>query len=201
MATLKLYWRDDFFGLTSFEAGSVHLAAWPAGPNGKGTRPSLVLDQTLFYPEAGGQLADHGTLSAFGRTLTVDDVQIDDDGVIHHLGPEIDSLGEIQNDPGRAGTAVRGEIALDRRRDFTAQHTAQHALSRALLDAAGAATVSSRLGATSCTIDVDRAEIHERDVARAEDLVNAIVLADVPCAPFSRLTASSRRWTFGARRR
>ena len=61
-----------------------------------------------------------------------------------------------------------------------AQHTAQHALSRALLDVAGAATVSSRLGAAICTIDVDRAEVPEREIARAEDLVNAIVLDDVP---------------------
>ena len=61
-----------------------------------------------------------------------------------------------------------------------AQHTAQHALSRGLLDAAGAATVSSRLGATLCTIDVDRADVHERDIARAEELVNAVVLDDVP---------------------
>ena len=42
------------------------------------------------------------------------------------------------------------------------QHTAQHALSRALADAARADTVSARLGATSCTIDVGAARARRR---------------------------------------
>jgi alanyl-tRNA synthetase len=167
MATEKLYWKDPF--ARSFEAASAHVAAWQG-------RPSIVLEQSLFYPEAGGQLADQGTLAIGGRTLVIDDVQVDDDGAIHHLGPEVASLAAASDPLGGA----RGEIDTARRRDFMAQHTAQHALSRGLLDAGGAATVSSRLGATLCTIDVDRADVHERDLARAEELVNAIVLDDVP---------------------
>jgi alanyl-tRNA synthetase len=167
MATEKLYWKDPF--ARAFEAESARVSAWQG-------RPSVVLDRTLFYPEAGGQLADRGTLVAFGASLAIDDVQVDDDGVIHHLGPDVASLREVAG----AAAGARGEIDLDRRRDFMAQHTAQHALSRGLLDAAGAATVSARLGATLCTIDVDRADVHERDIARAEELVNAVVLDDVP---------------------
>ena len=172
MATEKLYWKDPF--ARTFEAESARFAAWEG-------RPSIVLERTLFYPEAGGQLPDHGELVVAGRTLAIDDVQVDDDGVIHHLGPDVAALREAAaGEAGALQAGVRGAIAPERRRDFMAQHTAQHALSRALLDAAGAATVSSRLGATLCTIDVDRAEVPERDVARAEDLVNAIVLDDVP---------------------
>jgi alanyl-tRNA synthetase len=169
MATLKLYWNDPF--ARDFGAESARLAGW-AG------KPSVVLEQTLFYPEAGGQLADRGTLVIAGKTLAIDDVQVDDEGVIHHLGPEVGELAA----PARADSlgAARGEIDSARRRDFMAQHTAQHALSRGLLDAARAATVSSRLGATLCTIDVDRADVHDRDIARAEELVNAVVLDDVP---------------------
>jgi alanyl-tRNA synthetase len=169
MATEKLYWKDPF--ARTFDAESAQVAAWQG-------RPSVVLEQMLFYPEAGGQLADQGTLRIAGRTLAIDDVQVDDDGVIHHLGPEVGSLGAAAGGDRLGG--ARGEIDAARRRDFMAQHTAQHALSRGLLDAAGAATVSSRLGATLCTIDVDRADVHERDIARAEELVNAVVLDDVP---------------------
>jgi alanyl-tRNA synthetase len=168
MATLKLYWDDPF--ARAFEARALTLGQWQG-------KPSIVLDRTLFYPEAGGQLADQGTLVIGERSLAIDDVQVDDDGVIHHLGADVGSLADTV---GAADAQARGEIAMPRRRDFMAQHTAQHALSRALLDAAGAATVSSRLGENACTIDVDRAEIHERDIARAEELVNAIVLDDVP---------------------
>jgi alanyl-tRNA synthetase len=171
MATEKLYWKDPF--QRSFEASSARMGTWQG-------KASLILERTLFYPEAGGQLADQGELVVGGRTVAVDDVQVDDDGVIHHLGPEIAGLSEVLSAPSTPSRSVQGSIALARRRDFMAQHTAQHALSRALLDAAGAATVSSRLGATLCTIDVDRPEVPEREIARAEDLVNAIILDDVP---------------------
>jgi alanyl-tRNA synthetase len=169
MATEKLYWQDPF--AQSFEAESARLSEWQG-------RPSIVLERTLFYPEAGGQLADKGSLTVGGATVAIDDVQIDDDGAIHHLGPDVASLREAAGSGALA--RARGEIEMSRRRDFMAQHTAQHALSRGLLDAAGAPTVSSRLGATLCTIDVDRADVHERDIARAEELVNAVVLDDVP---------------------
>jgi alanyl-tRNA synthetase len=164
MATEKLYWADPF--ATTFEA-RPRLGEL-------GGRRTIVLDRTLFYPEAGGQLADTGTLALGGRTLRVDDVQIDEAGDIHHLvQAAANELGEL--DVEIAG----GAIESTRRRDHMAQHTAQHALSRALVDVARADTVSSRLGSSSCTIDVDGA-LSERDVARAEDLVNAIVMDDVP---------------------
>jgi alanyl-tRNA synthetase len=60
------------------------------------------------------------------------------------------------------------------------QHTGQHMLSRALLDVAGAETVSSRLGATASTIDLRGDRLTDADLARAEDLVNDAVLDDRP---------------------
>jgi alanyl-tRNA synthetase len=161
MATEKLYWSDPF--ATTFEA--VATAGALAG------KPSVVLDRTLFYPESGGQLADVGTLALGEVTVRVEDVQLDADGVIHHL---------LADPPGAlpADALVRGTIDAARRRDHMAQHTGQHALSRALLDVARAETVSSRLGATLCTIDVEGA-LAERDAARAEDLVNSVVTSDV----------------------
>ena len=57
-------------------------------------------------------------------------------------------------------------------------------LSRALADVALAATVSSRLGETACTIDVDQEVVEERRIAAAEDLTNAIIDDDVPVRAF-----------------
>ncbi len=163
MATEKLYWSDPF--ATSFEA---------AARRGElGGRRTVVLDRTLFYPEAGGQLADTGELVVAGRTLRVEDVQVDDAGEVHHLVDA--SLDDLELD----ASPARGAIDATRRKDHMAQHTGQHALSRALVDVARADTVSSRLGASSCTIDVEGA-LSERDVARAEDLVNSVVTGDVP---------------------
>jgi alanyl-tRNA synthetase len=160
MATEKLYWSDPF--ATTFEA-TARLGELDG-------KPTLVLDRTLFYPESGGQLADQGTLLLGTRPLRVEDVQVDDAGLIHHLvaGP-VDAVDGV----------ARGTIDAPRRRDHMAQHTAQHALSRALVDVARAETVSSRLGSSTCTIDVEGA-LAERDVARAEDLVNAVVMNPPP---------------------
>jgi alanyl-tRNA synthetase len=61
-----------------------------------------------------------------------------------------------------------------------ALHSGQHALSRALLDELGAITVSSRLGASACTVDVDRDGLGLDEVRRAEDAVNRLIDEDRP---------------------
>lgn len=136
-----------------------------------GGNATVVLDRSSFYPESGGQLADHGTL---GETR-VTDVQIDDAGLVHHRvdGPRPD-----------VGTVVHGAVDGLRRRQFAAQHTAQHMLSRALLDLAEAETVSSRLGEDACTVDLRVPTLDEGFLARAESLVNDVVGADVPVRAF-----------------
>src|SRR5215467_12225549 len=169
MTTLKLYWSEPF--AVEFEAPEARLSSF-------GGRASVVLGRTLFYPEAGGQLPDTGSLTVGDQTLTIVDVQIDEAGTIHHVASELGAGADVAIAPaGRAAVEalpVRGRIDGDRRRDHMSQHTAQHMLSRALVDVAKAETVSSRLGASACTIDVDVAELSDADLLRAEDLVNAV---------------------------
>lgn len=162
--TTKLYW-DDPLAATFTTRGAT-----AAAHDGK---PSLVLAETLFYPEGGGQLGDTGTLTFGGRAIAIADTQVDANGVIHHVVE-----GALPADLDLAGD-VAGGIDPKRRRDHMAQHTAQHALSRALLDHARAATVSARLGASTCTIDVSRPGLADADLHRVEDLVNELVTADV----------------------
>lgn len=161
--TQKLYWSDPH--LASFDCEGARLAR-------HGEAPSIVLSRTLFYPEGGGQLGDTGTLVVGGASVRVVDTQIDDAGDIHHL---------FEGAPPETGpgVAVRGSIDVARRLDHMAQHTAQHALSRALADEARADTVSARLGAATCTIDLSRPGIPDAELARAEDVVNALIRSDV----------------------
>ncbi len=166
--TQRLYYDDPF--LLRFEAAVVAHA-------GNGGRPSIVLDRSAFYPEAGGQMADAGTLAEIGLV----DVQVDDDGCVHHVLPD----GGGRETSLAIGARVIGAIDRSRRRTNMALHTGQHLLSRALLECAGAETVSSRLGETTCTIDVVRADdaagrtIDERTIADAETLANQLVDDDV----------------------
>lgn len=166
-ATKRLYFDDPL--LARFEASVVahaKLGGWP----------SLILDKTALYPEAGGQMADRGKLRWSGGEAAVVDVQVDDAGVVHHR-LEGDAVPTV-------GAEVTGEIDTVRRRVHMALHTGQHMLSRGLLDEASAPTVSARLGDTVATIDLDVPGLDEAAVARAEALVNAVIDDDRPIRAF-----------------
>jgi len=156
--TRRLYWEDPL--LFDFEAEVVAHASWQGAP-------TVVLDVTAFYPDAGGQMPDHGSLAG----SDVLDVQLDDEGVIHHRleGP----LPEV-------GARITAHIDPQRRREHMALHTGQHMLSHAILDAAGANTVSSRLGERISTLDVDAADVSPDAIAEAVGRVNAIIDEDRP---------------------
>lgn len=161
MSTTKSYWEDPF--AAEFTVPAAEVTTYEG-------RPAIVLPATLFYPEGGGQLGDVGVLREGGRELRVVDTQIDEGGTIFHL------LNAAPD--GAIAGALAGAIDVPRRRDHMAQHTAQHMLSRALLDVARAPTVSARLGATSCTIDVDVPQIADSVLFQIEDLVNGVIRSD-----------------------
>jgi alanyl-tRNA synthetase len=156
--TQRLY-HDDAY-LRKFEAEVLaHIQV--------DAKPAVVLDRTLFYPEAGGQLGDHGQLGA----CKVIDTQATNAGEIAHL---LDAAAPA------VGSRVTGEIAWPRRRQHMAQHTAQHLLSGALLERTQADTASARLGESALTIDLKRDRIPEAALAAAEDLANDLIDDDLP---------------------
>jgi len=110
-------------------------------------------------------MADKGKLHS-GKVV---DVQVDKKGIIHHLVKG--KLPEI-------GAEVTGKVDRKRRRLHMALHTAQHLLSKALIEVAGAETLSARLGERLCTLDVNSGNLSESDIAKAEELVNSIIDSD-----------------------
>lgn len=163
--TEKLYWSDA--RATSFETRGAALGSY-------GGKPSVVLAQTMFYPEGGAQLGDLGTLALGTHVVPIADTQIED-GSIHHVigGPLDPDVAEALASGAAVDLAIRGTVDERHRRDHMVQHTAQHALSRALADAARADTVSARLGATSCTIDVARVSAPRSSRLRQRPLAGA----------------------------
>lgn len=64
----------------------------------KGT--ALILDKTIFYPQGGGQPADHGVISSVNGKFIVTDVRLDESGTVHHFGNFVEgkfNLNEIVN--------------------------------------------------------------------------------------------------------
>ena len=127
-------------------------------------RPYAVLDDTLLYPEGGGQPADHGRLGG----LAVLDVQRVDGEVRHYLEA-----------PCELGAAV---LALDwqRRYDHMQQHTAQHLLSALALERFGWATRSFHLGAETSDIELDAAALSDDQLVALEEAAMAEIVTGRP---------------------
>lgn len=152
--TERLYYVDPYlraFDTTVVEAHEVD------------GRPTVVLAETAFYPTSGGQPHDRGVLNG----VPVVDVFVDDEGdIVHVLSAEL------------AGERVHGEIDWPRRFDHMQQHTGQHILSQAYIEAGEVETVSFHLGEDASTIDLDRAPLEDELTARAEEIANRVVLED-----------------------
>lgn len=179
--TEKLYWKHPT--RTTFEA-TLEGDATATAVTLHRDRPAVVLPCTLFYPEGGGQLGDAGHLVVDGTSIAIVDTQIGKDGTIFHVLGGAEDVERTRAVLAAPRLIVQGFVDAPRRQDHAAQHTAQHALSRAFAEVVGATTVSARLGATICTVDIDRPGLRDGDLHRVEDLVNDVVLADRPVDAF-----------------
>ncbi len=118
-------------------------------------RPYAILEDTVFYPEGGGQPCDRGTLNG----VTVLDVQ-KRDGEIRH----------VLEAPVSAGPAA---LRLDwsRRFDHMQQHTGQHLLTAVAQDRFGWRTTAFHLGATTCDIELTATALSPRELEQLEEAV------------------------------
>ena len=85
----------------------------------------LVLDQTPFYAEMGGQVADQGVITCGGAKFEVSNVQKNKGGKFMHYGKVVS--GEFQ-----VGDTVTASIDVDRRKAIMRAHSATHLLDAAL---------------------------------------------------------------------
>jgi alanyl-tRNA synthetase len=134
-------------------------------------RTVVVLDQTAFYPEGGGQPADQGTLNR----RPVVHVRKDPDGIKHILANGSPDIPELA-----VGDSVTGVVDPAHRRDYMQQHTGQHIISAALLEIGGFNTVSVHLGAEYATIEVDAPAISIEQLAAVESLANSWIEEAIP---------------------
>ncbi|MDY5613130.1 alanyl-tRNA editing protein [Dysosmobacter sp.] len=153
METEKLYYTDPF--ITEFPAA---VLSCEAGKNGF----QVVLDRTAFYPEGGGQPADHGTLGG----VNVTDVH-EKDGVIFHT---CDRAVEI-------GQTVIGRIDWARRFDHMQQHSGEHIISGILCHDYHCDNVGFHMGADVVTIDYN-VDISWEQALDAEQKANQVIWAD-----------------------
>ena len=95
-----------------------------------GTEAIIVLDKTTMYAEMGGQLADHGTITADGVEFKVNNVQKNKGGKYMHYG--VLTSGELS-----VGDGVVTAIDNERRKAIRRAHSATHLLQAALVSVLG----------------------------------------------------------------
>ncbi len=155
METVKLYYENAF--LQDFTAVVESCGAVKGGF-------AVVLDRTAFYPEGGGQPADHGTLGD-ARVLDVHEK----DGVVTHLCDR-----ELP-----VGAEVSGHIDWARRFDHMQQHSGEHIVSGMLCSAFHCDNVGFHLGADTVTIDYN-ADISWEQVLEIERRANRYIWENHP---------------------
>src|SRR5437867_4765924 len=122
----------------------------------------VVLDQTLFYAEGGGQPDDTGTLRWEGGEARVLRVTKEKGVVKHHV------------DRMPAAEEVHGAVEWDRRYKHMRMHTSQHLMSGLVFRSEGAMTVGNQIRMVYSRVDFTRATFTPEDLKRIEDACNRV---------------------------
>jgi alanyl-tRNA synthetase len=146
---------------------------------GKGQEVEVILDQTPFYPEGGGQVGDKGTLHWEGGLMEVRDTRRPVGGVIVHRG--VIAEGTL-----RTGAEVRAEVPAGVRWDTMRNHTATHLLQKALRDVLGTHVHQAGSVVEPGRLRFDFTHNHPvtpEQITEIERIVNEQVRADYPVQP------------------
>lgn len=149
--TRKLYHENVY--LKEFTADIVGILE-------KEGKYHVLLDQTAFYPEGGGQPHDLGWIG---------------DSEVEYVYEENNLIYHVINIPPEILQYVKCKIDWERRFDHMQQHLGQHILSSAFDNLYDAATVGFHLGTEFVTIDITLEDITKQQVERAEYLSNQVI--------------------------
>ena len=141
-----------------------------------GAEAVVVLDQSPFYAEMGGQVADHGTITADGVVFTVTDVQKNKGGKFMHYGRLVQGVLHV-------GDTVHAAIDMERRKAIQRAHSTTH-----LLDAALKKVLGDHVHQAGSLVEPDRLRfdfthfeaISPEELRQVEELVNDAILEGYP---------------------
>ncbi|CEE02127.1 Alanine-tRNA ligase [Caldibacillus thermoamylovorans] len=142
----------------------------------QGEEIQLILDQTPFYAESGGQIADRGTITAEGLVIEVLDVQKAPNRQNLHRAVVKQGLAET-------GQTVFAKIDSKNRLQITKNHSATHLLHRALKDVLG-----EHVNQAGSLVEPDRlrfdfshfGQVTEEELSKIEKIVNEKIWESLP---------------------
>lgn len=155
METRRLYYENVY--IKEFDAEVLKCRE---GKNGY----EIILDESAFYPEGGGQPCDTGSLG----DAEVKDVQEKDGELIHYTDKALEE-----------GTKVHGKINWERRFDLMQQHSGEHMVSGLVHEKYGYNNVGFHMGSDVITIDFSGV-LDEEQLQEIEDKVNEKIWENTP---------------------
>ena len=157
--TVRLYDQDAY--ATKFEA---EVLACEEVEKKEKKVYQVWLDQTLFFPEEGGQSPDMGTIDG----IKVLDVQIKDEVITHTLAA-----------PLAVGTMVKGVVDWKHRFYNMQQHSGEHIFSGIVHNRFGYDNVGFHLSDSIVTMDFNGV-ITAEDIEKIETEVNQAIIENIP---------------------
>src|SRR5438477_8789532 len=166
----------EFLGYDTESAEGVVTALVKDGKDADslkaGESGAIVLNQTPFYAESGGQVGDTGMLTGEGVKFRVTDTQKKAGDLFVHIGT-------VEQGTLKMGTALQLEVDHARRSSIRAHHSATHLLHEALRQVLGdhIAQRGSLVAPDRLRFDfVHNKPISAEELARVEDIANDVVL-------------------------
>ena len=168
--TIKLYDRDAY--ATEFEADIISCEPNKADDK----RFDIILNQTLFFPEEGGQSPDMGILGGY----RVVDVQIKNGVITHTVETSAGDCCEVEKEAElAAGVHVQGKLDWQQRFYNMQQHSGEHIFSGIVHSRFGFENVGFHLSDSVVTMDFSGV-LSPEDIAEVEHEVNVAISKNIP---------------------
>ncbi|HRG23259.1 MAG TPA: alanine--tRNA ligase [Chitinophagaceae bacterium] len=163
---------NQFVGYDSLEGVTEVLKYRKVKAKGK-EGYQLVLEQTPFYAESGGQVGDKGWISIGGTEVAVVDTKKDNDLIIHFT----------ETLPAEVTGKVNAKVDAEKRKETTLHHSATHLLHAALREVLGnhVAQKGSLVNEERLRFDFSHfAKVTDEEMARIEMIVNEKIRENIP---------------------
>lgn len=162
------------YGMTTLEA----ILLWTSEDGA-----ALVLDQTPFYTESGGQIDDIGVIHGGDEfEFAVEWMEKADKAIVHHGRT-------VRGNPSQwIGKAITAEVAAERRHMIQRNHTATHLLHKALHMFVGAHALQAGSLVAPDRLRFDFSNpgpLSAEQIERIENEVNRAILANIPVTPYT----------------
>ncbi|MDP3818487.1 MAG: alanine--tRNA ligase [Methylotenera sp.] len=172
--------NTEFKGYDTLEATAKVLSLYKDGINvnllTEGEQGIVVLDNTPFYAESGGQIGDSGALKSDNSIFAVEDTQKIQAAVFGHHG--ILKTGIL-----KIGDFLKANVDLTARANIMRNHSATHLMHKALRETLGehVQQKGSLVDSEKTRFDfVHNAPMTDAEIAQVETIVNAEILANAP---------------------